>query len=93
MSSSKNNKQNSQYNLDIFLTLFSALFRFFGSAVRKQDRPGDLLPKWTEDELSETDSLEATLPASEGASDGFVPVRIHSRIDRAIRALRHLARA
>ncbi|MFO0899789.1 MAG: Hsp70 family protein [Pirellulales bacterium] len=57
-----------------------ALFRFFGSAVRKQDRPGDLLPKWTEDELSETDSLEATLPASEGASDGFVPVRIHSHV-------------
>ena len=39
-----------------------AVFRFFSSAVRKQDQPGDLLASWNEDELSETDSLEATLP-------------------------------
>ena len=44
-----------------------AAFRFFSSAVRKQDKPGDLLASWTEDELSETDSLEATLPPAAGS--------------------------
>jgi hypothetical protein len=56
------------------------VFRFFSSAVRKQDQPGDLLASWTEEELSETDSLEATLPAAQETSDGYVPVKFHSRI-------------
>lgn len=57
-----------------------AQFRFFSSAVRKHDQPGDVLERWSEDELTETDSLEATLPAAEGAENGFVPVRFESRI-------------
>ena len=58
-----------------------AHFRFFSSAARPQDRPGDVLRRWTEDELTETDSLEATLPAAaQGAEDGVVPVRLESRI-------------
>ncbi len=58
-----------------------AHFRFFSSAVRPQDRPGDVLRRWTDDELTETDSLEATLPAAaQGAEDGIVPVRLESRI-------------
>ena len=58
-----------------------AHFRFFSSAVRPQDRPGDVLRRWTDDELTETDSLEATLPAAaQGAEDGVVPVRLESRI-------------
>ena len=58
-----------------------AHFRFFSSAVRPQDRPGDALRRWTDDELTETDSLEATLPAAaQGAEDGVVPVRLESRI-------------
>lgn len=57
-----------------------AHFRFFSSAIRKQDKPGDVLSRWTEEELTETDSLETTLPAAEGAEDGFVPVRIESRL-------------
>ncbi len=57
-----------------------AQFRVFSSAVRKHDAPGDTLARWTEDELVETDSLEATLPAAEGAEDGFVPVRFESKI-------------
>ncbi len=56
------------------------VFRFFSSAVRKQDKPGDLVASWTEDELSETDSLEATLPAAQETADGYVPVKFHSRI-------------
>ena len=57
-----------------------AHFRFFSSAVRKHDRPGEMLERWTEDELIETDPLEATLPAAKGAEEGFVPVRFESRI-------------
>jgi len=57
-----------------------AQFRFFSSSVRKQDRPGDVLPRWSEDELSETDSLETTLPADEAIEEDYVPVRFHARV-------------
>ena len=57
-----------------------ATFRFFSSAVRKQDKPGDLLPSWTDEELSETDSLEAMLPRDDTIEDDFVPVRFHSQL-------------
>ena len=64
----------------------SARFRFFSSANRRTDLPGDLLPRWSPEELSETDSLEATLPASSSAEgtvateDDYVPVTFRSRI-------------
>jgi hypothetical protein len=58
----------------------SASFRFFSSAVRKNDKPGDLLDGWSESELSETDSLEASLPKDDTIEDDFVPVRFHSHI-------------
>jgi hypothetical protein len=57
-----------------------AQFRFFSSSVRRHDRPGELLPRWTEDELSETAPLEATLPAVEGIEEPYVPVRFHCRV-------------
>jgi molecular chaperone DnaK (HSP70) len=57
-----------------------AHFRFFSSPVRKQDRPGDVIGSWSEQEIRETDSLEATLPAAEGLADNYVPVRFQSRI-------------
>ena len=57
-----------------------AQFRFYSSSVRKQDRPGDVLPRWGEDELSETDSLETTLPADEAVEEDYVPVRFHARV-------------
>ena len=57
-----------------------AQFRFFSSPVRKQDRPGDLLTSWSEEELSETDSLEATLPTDEGIEESYVPVRFQPRV-------------
>ena len=57
-----------------------AQFRFFSSATRKQDKPGDLLNAWTDDELTETDSLEATLPADEDAAGHYVPVRFQSKV-------------
>ena len=57
-----------------------ATFRFFSSPVRKQDRAGDLLAKWADDEVVETDSMEAALPADENLDDAFVPVRFQSHI-------------
>ena len=59
-----------------------AHFRVLSSAVRKQDQPGDMLASWTEDELQESDSLEAELPVAEGVeeSSGYIPVRFESRV-------------
>jgi len=57
-----------------------AHFRFFSSAVRKDDQPGDLLERWQEGELMETDSLETTLPADAAIDEPYVPVRFQSRI-------------
>lgn len=57
-----------------------AHFRFFSSAVRKQDKPGTVLTSWSEEELVETDSVEAVLPADEAIDEPYVPVRFHTRI-------------
>lgn len=57
-----------------------AHFRFFSSNVRKNDRVGDLLSTWSDDEIAETDSLEATLPADESLDQTYVPVRFHSKV-------------
>lgn len=57
-----------------------AEFRFFSSAVRKDDRPGDLIPRWTEDEIVETDTLATELPASAESDDGYVPVRFLAKL-------------
>ncbi|MCI0360587.1 MAG: Hsp70 family protein [Planctomycetaceae bacterium] len=57
-----------------------ATFRFFSSAVRKQDRPGDLLARWSDEELAETDSLEANLPREEAIDEDYVPVRFQSHL-------------
>lgn len=58
----------------------SARFRFFSSANRRNDQPGELFARWSPDELSETDSLEATLPAADDTEEEYVPVTFHSRI-------------
>jgi hypothetical protein len=57
-----------------------AHFRFFSSAVRPQDVPGDVLPSIEEDELTETDPLEATLSAATETEDSYVPVKFESHI-------------
>ena len=57
-----------------------ATFRFFSSAVRKGDKPGDWLEKWGEEELEETDSLEADLPRAAGGEEDYVPVKFESKI-------------
>ena len=55
-------------------------FRFFSSATRKQDAIGALLTAWNEAELTETDSLETALAATEKSEVGYVPVKFHSKI-------------
>ena len=57
-----------------------AEFRFFSSAVRKEDKPGDLLPQGNDSELSETTPLLATLPLDESVSEPYVPVTFQTRI-------------
>lgn len=57
-----------------------AHFRFFSSSVRKQDRPGDVLGQWSEEELTETDSMESVLDRGEGEPEGYVPVHFQSKI-------------
>lgn len=58
----------------------SARFRFFSSSNRK-DQPGARLQSWSEDELFETDSMEANLTRAEGIEDEYVPVRFESKIN------------
>lgn len=57
-----------------------ATFRFFSSPVRKNDQPGELLNSWNDDELAETDSLEASLPKEDDTQDDYVPVRFQSSL-------------
>ncbi|NLF67946.1 MAG: Hsp70 family protein [Candidatus Anammoximicrobium sp.] len=57
-----------------------AQFRFFSSPIRKQDQVGDVLPSWSEEELAETDSMEATLDADEAIEEPYVPVKFQSRV-------------
>jgi molecular chaperone DnaK (HSP70) len=57
-----------------------AAFRFFSSASRRQDRPGDVIERFSEGELEETDSLEANLSKPEKVEEDYVPVRFESRI-------------
>ncbi|QGJ69785.1 Molecular chaperone DnaK [Planctomycetales bacterium 10988] len=55
-------------------------FRFFSSAIRKDDQPGQSLAQWGEEELEETDPLEATLTASPEWEDDYVPVRFETHL-------------
>jgi hypothetical protein len=57
-----------------------AHFRFFSSNVRKTDRVGELLSSWSDEEIAETDSLEATLPADDSLDQRYVPVKFHSKV-------------
>ena len=58
-----------------------ARFRFFCSSIRKDDEPGTVLPRWSEEELIETDALETVLDANEQlAETPYVPVRFHANI-------------
>ncbi|MBL8816004.1 MAG: Hsp70 family protein [Planctomyces sp.] len=57
-----------------------ARFRFFSSAVRRDDLAGTRLDRWSADELVETDSMEATLPLEDADTEEYVPVTFRPRI-------------
>ncbi len=57
-----------------------AEFRFLGSTVRRDDRPGAVLDRWQPDELQELDPLEATLTTDDGRPGEVVPVRLHAHV-------------
>jgi hypothetical protein len=57
-----------------------AHFRFFSSAVRPNDRAGQMLPTIDEEQLAETDSLETMLAAGDEEAEPYAPVRFQSRI-------------
>jgi hypothetical protein len=57
-----------------------AHFRFFSSSTRKDDQPGVRLQRWDDDEIVETDSLEATLPKDDAIDDHYVPVLFHTQL-------------
>ena len=53
------------------------LLQFLDAQTRPARRHVD---RWTDDELAETDSLEAALPADESIDEDYVPVRFQSRV-------------
>lgn len=50
-------------------------FRFYGTATRREDQPGEILEDWNQGELEELPEIQATLPI-EGRSKGEV-VAVH----------------
>jgi molecular chaperone DnaK (HSP70) len=56
-----------------------AEFRFFGSSVRRDDRPGTVVEGWEAGELEELRPLETTL-AAEGEEGRTVPVRLRAHV-------------
>ena len=57
-----------------------ARFRFFNSAMRPEDQPGDRINRWSPEEIVETDSMQATLEKDPAIEDDYVPVQFRSRI-------------
>ncbi len=58
-----------------------AEFRFLGSTTRRDDAPGDMLDRWSPEEIQELAPLETALVADEGATEGdAVPVRLHAHV-------------
>lgn len=55
-------------------------FRFYGSAVRREDQPGDLLEDWAPGELEELPEIQATLPVEDRFSGEVVPVHLAASV-------------
>ena len=55
-------------------------FRFFGSTVRRDDRPGHVLERWAPGELEELPPIEATLHAEGRRVGEVVPVQLQSSV-------------
>jgi len=55
-------------------------FRFFGSSIRREDRAGDLLEEWSDDELEELEEIQTNLPAENRKKGEVVPVRLQAAV-------------
>ena len=55
-------------------------FRFFGSSVRRADKPGAVLEGWKAGELEELAPIALTLPAGGRREGDVVPIRLHPSI-------------
>ena len=55
-------------------------FRFFGSSVRRTDRAGTVLERWSEDELTELQEIEVTLTGTQHRPGESVVVRLQAGV-------------
>ncbi|KXX65842.1 Hsp70 family protein [Marichromatium gracile] len=55
-------------------------FRFFGADLRRDDRVGDLLEEWSQDELSELEEVQVTLTAHRHRPGEVVAVRLQAAV-------------
>ena len=55
-------------------------FRFFGSSVRRDDRAGATLERWTPGELEELAPVEVTVPAAPETEGDVIPVHLRAEV-------------
>ena len=55
-------------------------FRFFASTIRREDKVGTRLDYWTDEELSELDDLDVTLPEEGRRASEVVPVHLSAAV-------------
>jgi molecular chaperone DnaK (HSP70) len=55
-------------------------FRFYGSATRREDQPGEIMEDWNPGELEELPEIQATLPVAGRARGEIVPVHLATSI-------------
>jgi molecular chaperone DnaK (HSP70) len=55
-------------------------FRFFGSSVRRDDRAGDILDRWTREEMQELQEIEALLPSESHAPGEIITVQLQAGV-------------
>ncbi|HEX5660217.1 MAG TPA: Hsp70 family protein [Polyangiales bacterium] len=55
-------------------------FRFFGSSVRRDDLAGDVLDRWSDDEMHELQEIEAMLPSEGHGAGEIVTVQLQAGV-------------
>jgi len=55
-------------------------FRFYGSATRREDQPGELMEDWDDGELEELPEIQATLPVEGRTKGEIVPVHLAAAV-------------
>ena len=55
-------------------------FRFYGSATRREDQPGEMMEDWDDGELEELPEIQATLPIEGRTKGEIVPVHLAATV-------------